>query len=245
MKVELSEIDQEAITIGDPRLPSVRSTFKPYTPFNYLDQAYCKALHKGKFTTETNQKQNHEHTGPHDAVKCFMQLKELGVKKYEFTCMSSSLKKGKTKLALGILVQMYGKDKKWKELQAEMEAEIIQKREERGAGDKPVLKKNDPMEENQYLTLSNKGHFLMPKKLVNDENVCPEKEFNKPLGVCDSKTLRIADSWNPDLNQKLDVQTLLFDPEGGSQEKNTNMKESSDTESEIDEGGPLKSPVKV
>ena len=153
--------------------------------------------------------------------------------------MSSSLKKGKTKLALGILVQMYGKDKKWKELQAEMEAEIIQKREERGAGDKPVLKKNDPMEENQYLTLSNKGHFLMPNKLVNDENVCPQKEFNNPSEV------RIADSWNPDLNQKLDVQTLLYDPEGGSQEKNTNMKENSDTESEIDEGGPLKSPVKV
>ena len=139
MNEELSEIDQENITIGDPRLPSLRCTFKPYTPYNYIEQAYCKALHKGRFTTETNQKQNHEHTGPHDSVKCFMQLKELGVKKFEYTCMSSSLKKGKTKLALGILIQMYGKDKKWKELQLEMEQEIIKMRNERGAGAKPVL----------------------------------------------------------------------------------------------------------
>jgi hypothetical protein len=45
-----------------------------------------------------------------------MSLKEYGKIKYHYECTSSSAKKGKTKLSLGILCQMYGEDKKWLEL---------------------------------------------------------------------------------------------------------------------------------
>ena len=50
-----------------------------------------------------------------------MSLKEYGKILHFYECTASSAKKGKTKLSLGILVQMYGEDKKWKELVHEME----------------------------------------------------------------------------------------------------------------------------
>lgn len=90
------------------------------------------------------EKQNKEKSGAHDAVKLFMELKKYGKVVHEYTCTASSLKKGKTKLALGILELIYGEDKKWKELQSEMHEAIMKARDERGAGDKPFLQKYDP-----------------------------------------------------------------------------------------------------
>ncbi len=50
-----------------------------------------------------------------------MVLKDFGQVKFEYTCTASGLKKGHTKLSLGILRQMFGQEKVWKELCAEME----------------------------------------------------------------------------------------------------------------------------
>ena len=47
---------------------------------------------------------NKEKTGPEDEIKLYMELKQRGVKIYQYECVSSSLKKGRPKLALGILV---------------------------------------------------------------------------------------------------------------------------------------------
>ncbi len=73
-----------------------------------------------------------------------MCLKHRGVLQHEYSCFGSSLKKGRHKLSLGILIKMYGRDKKWYELQKEMEQKILDARDKRGAGDKPVLQKYDP-----------------------------------------------------------------------------------------------------
>lgn len=72
-----------------------------------------------------------------------MSLKHHGEVKYSFECFGPSLKKGRHKLAIGILQQMYGKDKKWLDLMKEMEQAIMDARQERGAGEKPVLQKYD------------------------------------------------------------------------------------------------------
>lgn len=74
-----------------------------------------------------------------------MSLKHHGETKFIFECFGPSLKKGRHKLAIGILQQMYGKDKKWLDLMKEMEQAIMDARQERGAGDKPVLQKYDPL----------------------------------------------------------------------------------------------------
>ena len=102
-------------------------------------------MNKGKYTLEETQKQNKELSDPHDSVKLYMNLKKYGKIQYTYECTASSAKKGKTKLCLGILVQMYGEDKKWVELVHEMEQDIITERSKRGAGDKPVTQKFDPM----------------------------------------------------------------------------------------------------
>lgn len=73
-----------------------------------------------------------------------MCLKKHGEIEFEYTCNASSLKKGRIKLALGILRQKYGFDKKWKELVSEMVQAILDAREIRGAGEKPFLQKYDP-----------------------------------------------------------------------------------------------------
>lgn len=39
---------------------------------------------------------------------------------------------------------MYGPDTKWKDLSNTMTSDILKAREERGAGEKPVLRKYDP-----------------------------------------------------------------------------------------------------
>jgi len=90
------------------------------------------------------EKQNKEKTNPEDCVKLFMELKELGQTKYHYMCTASSLRKGKTKLALGILCMIHGPEKRWKDVMEEMTNAILQARELRGAGDKPVLRKYDP-----------------------------------------------------------------------------------------------------
>ena len=102
-------------------------------------------MHREKgWTLKEFEKLNKEQTSPEDAVKLYMQLNQYGKVIHEHTCVASSLKRGKTKLAVGILIKMYGKDKKWRELQAEMTKDIIDSRNSRGAGDKPVLQKYDP-----------------------------------------------------------------------------------------------------
>ena len=91
--------------------------FKPYTPYSMLKQTWCSALHPDKrFTLDEHQRQNKDSKGPEDAVICYMALKECGKVKYEYTCTGSGIKKGHTKLSLGILSQMFGPDKVWKQL---------------------------------------------------------------------------------------------------------------------------------
>ncbi len=69
-----------------------------------MKQAYCEALSKGEFTLHEHEHLNKEKTGPEDEIKLYMELKQRGVKIYQYECVSSSLKKGRPKLALGILV---------------------------------------------------------------------------------------------------------------------------------------------
>lgn len=73
-----------------------------------------------------------------------MCLKRYGQIVHEYECTASSRKKGVTKLSLGIMRQMYGEDKKWKELMSEMANAITEARDKRGAGEKPVMVKYDP-----------------------------------------------------------------------------------------------------
>jgi hypothetical protein len=91
-------------------------------------------------------------------------MKELGVSKHEYMCTCSSLKKGKSQLALGILQQMYGPDKKWKELCDEMIQMILDAREERGAGEKPVLRKYQPDADEKENYVQKKEDGLSPMK---------------------------------------------------------------------------------
>ena len=42
-----------------------------------------------------------------------MCLKKQGKVQYEYCCYGPSLKKGHHKLAIGILIKMYGAEKKW------------------------------------------------------------------------------------------------------------------------------------
>lgn len=101
-QVPKEEIDESKITISDPRLHELTHLFKPYTPYTYIKQAHCNCLHKD-WTHEITEKQNKEKNGPEDAVKLYMCMKQNGVIKYEFQCTSSSARKGRTKLSLGIL----------------------------------------------------------------------------------------------------------------------------------------------
>lgn len=114
--------------------------FKPYTPYSILKQTWCSALHPDKrFTLDEHQRQNKDSKGPEDAVICYMALKECGKVKNEFTCTASGLKKGHTKLSLGILRQMFGPEKVWKKLCEEIEKRVIDARNERGAGPKIMI----------------------------------------------------------------------------------------------------------
>ena len=70
-----------------------------------------------------------------------MALKDYGVVIHEFTCTSSGLKKGHTKLALGILCKMYGPDKIRSQLCEEIMRQVKESRKERGAGPKPFMQK--------------------------------------------------------------------------------------------------------
>ena len=83
-------------------------------------------------------------SGGDDTLLLHMELKHKGIVKHKFECYGPSLKTGRHKLAIGILQQMYGKDKKWRDLMIEMEEAIIKARNERGAGPKPVIQKYDP-----------------------------------------------------------------------------------------------------
>lgn len=111
-----SEMLMNTITLGDPRLAECTHLFKPYNPNSMLKQVFCMALHKGEYTIHRTQKQNTESSGPQDAVKLYMSLKHQGKFLYEYTCTSSSAKKGSTKLSLGILSYLFGKDTLWKDL---------------------------------------------------------------------------------------------------------------------------------
>lgn len=112
---------QDNITLGDDSLLKMTHLFKPYSPYTFLKQTYCQALHANKtFTLEDTEKQNKDSKGPEDAVKLYMCLKKHGWIVHQYTCCASSLKKGRNKLSLGILKQMYGPDKKWNELKQEM-----------------------------------------------------------------------------------------------------------------------------
>lgn len=73
-----------------------------------------------------------------------MCMKQNGYIKYEYECTSSSARKGRTKLSLGILCMMFGPDKPWMELGLEMSNAICEARINRGAGDKPLREKYDP-----------------------------------------------------------------------------------------------------
>lgn len=118
--------------------------FKPYSPYTYLKQTFCSALHQNKvYKLEETERQNKDSKSPQDAVKLYMCLKKHGEIEFEYTCSASSLKKGRIKLALGILRQKYGFEKRWKELVREMTQAILDAREKRGAGEKPFLQKYD------------------------------------------------------------------------------------------------------
>ena len=79
-----------------------------------------------------------------DVVTAYMQLKKMGEVIHSSTCTGPSVKKCKNKLALMILCQMHGPDKKWKELQNEAQQNVLKCREQRNAGEKPVLRQYDP-----------------------------------------------------------------------------------------------------
>jgi hypothetical protein len=133
----------ENITVGNPSLVTLSHLHYPYKPFQFLSQTYCQALHRGKYTLRIHQKQNKEKTGPEDAIKAYIELKHMGDVQYSYMCTCSGIQKAKTKLAFGILVQMYGPNTKWKDLCDKMTHDILEAREKRGAGDKPVLRKYD------------------------------------------------------------------------------------------------------
>ena len=84
------------------------------------------------------EKQNKGSTGPENAVKLYGGLKMEGKTIYKYECTALNLIKGKLKLSLGLLVQIYGKHKKWKELSDEIKQEVADAREKRGAGQAPV-----------------------------------------------------------------------------------------------------------
>lgn len=134
----------ETITLNDPRLPTLTIFHRPYAPYAFLKQAFCQALHLGKYKLEVHEKENKQSTTPEDTRIIYMQLRKLGKTVYEETCTSSSLKKGKAKLAIGILKQMHGENKKWADVMNEMQIDILKQRETRDAGDKPVKVKYDP-----------------------------------------------------------------------------------------------------
>lgn len=142
-EMELNRVQkdlEETVTLGDDRLLQMSQLFKPYSPYTYLKQTFCSALHQNKvYKLEETERQNKDSKSPQDAVKLYMCLKKHGEIDYEYTCTASSLKKGKIKLALGILRQKYGLDKKWKELVREMTQAVLDAREKRGAGEKPFL----------------------------------------------------------------------------------------------------------
>ena len=48
------------------------------------------------------------------------------------------------KLSIEIMKQMYGSDRKYKDIMKKMEMDILDAREKRGAGEKPFLQKYDP-----------------------------------------------------------------------------------------------------
>ena len=73
-----------------------------------------------------------------------MTLKHQGQDVHSFECTGPSLKKGRHRLAIGLLRKMYGDDKRWHDLMQEMDRDIIEAREKRGAGPKPVVSKYDP-----------------------------------------------------------------------------------------------------
>ena len=90
--------------LSDPILLKMKHIHRPYAPYTFLKQAYCEALSKGEYTIQEHEHQNKEKTGPEDAIKLYIELKHRGVLKYKYECVGSSLKKGRPKLALGILI---------------------------------------------------------------------------------------------------------------------------------------------
>lgn len=136
---ELDVPEKDEIRLDHPLLPKLTTYHTPYNPYSFLKQAFCISIHKGDYTLFEHEQQNKYKNGPEDALKLHMTLKHQGQDKYSFECTGPSLKKGRHKLAIGILRQMYGDDKKWNELVTGMEQDIIEARDKRGAGPKPVV----------------------------------------------------------------------------------------------------------
>ena len=63
-KIEHEENLEDNITLGDPRLLKMTHLFKPYSPYGYLKQSFCLALHNGAYTLSEYEKLNKESTGP-------------------------------------------------------------------------------------------------------------------------------------------------------------------------------------
>jgi hypothetical protein len=110
----LTQEELDSITVSDPRLERLTHLHKPYSPYSFLKQAWCSALHKGQWTLEITKKQSFEKTGFEDQLKIYMQMKHLGETKHHYTCTARSMKMGHIKASLGIIAQMFGENKNWK-----------------------------------------------------------------------------------------------------------------------------------
>ena len=79
--------------------------------------------------------------GPEDAISLHLSLKYQGQEKFTHQVTGPCIQKCREKASILILIDMYGKDKKWMELQKEISQQVMDVREARGAGTQPAKQK--------------------------------------------------------------------------------------------------------
>ena len=135
-------VRDEDITIGGNEIEARGASdiiFRTYKPIQIIEY-YGK--HRGWHVTH-DMRSNAQAHGAADGNIFTMEVIDSKTKqvKYQFRVAVSNKVQGRVRAALGILIQIFGKNQKWLDLVEKTKQDIEEARQKRGAPERPVFKK--------------------------------------------------------------------------------------------------------